>query len=42
MEKWGASVICQKPCPLHISCQFNLTWLNVIIVKEYLSGFIRL
>ena len=24
------------------SYQFNITWLNIIIVKEYLSGFISL
>ena len=25
-----------------ISYAFNITWLNVLIVKEYLSGFISL
>ena len=25
-----------------ISYAFNITWLNIIIVKEYLSGFKRL
>ena len=25
-----------------ISYAFNITWLNIIIVKEYLSGFISI
>ena len=40
MEKWAVSAMCQKPCLLHIFYVFNTTWLNVIIVKEYLSSFI--
>ena len=40
MEKWAVSAMCQN----HVSYSyaFNITWLNVIIVKEYLSGFISL
>ena len=36
MEKWAVSAMCQKPC---LQFPINL-WLNVIIVKEYLSNFI--
>ena len=36
MENWAVSAM--SP----ISYQLNISWLNVIIVKEYLSGFISL
>ena len=41
MENWAVSAMRQKPCLLRISYQLNITWLNVIVVKEYLSGFIN-
>ena len=39
MENWAVSAMCQKLYMSPISYQFN-TWLNIIIVKKYLSGFI--
>ena len=41
MEKWAVNALCQKTMS-SISYAFNITWLNIIIVKEHLSGFYKL
>ena len=38
MEKWAVSGAKNHVSYVCISYQCNITWLNVIIVKEYLSG----
>ena len=43
MENWAVSANVPKTMAMSpISYQFDITWLYVIIVKEYLSGFISL